>query len=506
MDVRPKHLLTLALFSSAISKATASSLKLWQSAVNTDDRIAQKDDVNFGSDFDFAGPTLKISDQKAQTITGFGGAFTEASGKVFKQLSSDQQKQMIEDYFGPSGNHYTLGRTHINSCDFSVDSYSYDDVDGDMLLQQFNSNLTRDTEALIPLIKAAQQALQQQGRDLKLLASPWSPPAWMKNNNQMDNSFSPCLKDGMAPVWAKYFTKWISAYKAQDIPIWAVTVQNEPENNASWEACLMTADEEADFLGKHLGPELAQSFPEVGIFAFDHNKDHVYNWAQTILSDPDASKYATGIAFHWYSGDGFEAVENITAQFPKAQLLASEATWEAYRWHPGTKLQTGDWSFGEGYGHDIIGDLNAGTIGWIDWNLILDEHGGPNHVDNVCDSAMQVNFTRGEVYKHPQYYYIGHFSRFILPGSVRLVSEVTNSNRYTGITRAYGSCTKEDGLQGTSFLRSDGKVVAVAMNCGDDPLEFKLQYGSNAVKLSLPAHGIQTYVFDSEESAAEIVV
>jgi len=336
----------------------------------------------------------------------------------------------------------------------------------------------------------------------------------MKNNGMMDHSSSPCLKAGMAEPWAKYFTKWISAYKAHGIDVWAVTVQNEPENNATWEACVMTAKEEADFLGQYLGPELRQSHPNVSIFVFDHNKDHVYEWAKSILSDPVAAQYATGVAYHWYTGDGFDALTKIQAEFPQAVLLASEATWEAWRWRKGTTLETGDWSFGEGYGHDIIGDLNTGSVGWIDWNLILDQFGGPNHVNNVCDSAMQVNVSRGEVYLHPQYFYIGHFSRFILPGSVRLVTAVENTTRYQGPTRPYGTCSHEDGLQATAFRRPDGQVVVVALSCSNEAVEFKLQYGLEAKLLSLPPHAIQTYLLDAEtarpsatrDSAAETIV
>lgn len=475
---------------------------VWQSAVNTSDRLTQKEVLHFaGKDFNFDGPVVRISARKLQSVKGFGAAFTEASGKVFKNLSDAQKAQLMEDYFGESGNRYTLGRTHINSCDFSESSYSFDDVDGDMELKNFNDDLTRDMEALIPLIKAAQAVLKKQNESLNLLATPWSPPAWMKNqtwnfgDTSMDHSGNPCLKAGMAPVWAKYFSKWLSAYKAHDIPIWAITVQNEPENNASWEACLMTADEQADFLGKHLGPELSSTHPDVGIFVFDHNKDHVYNWTKTIFSDPEASKYATGVAYHWYSGDSFDNLKKIQEEYPQAAMLASEATYEEYRWHKGTTLSTGDWSFGEGYAHDIIGDLNTGAIGWIDWNLILDEKGGPNHVDNVCDAAVQANMTLGEVYRHPQYYYIGHFSRFLLPGSSILSTTIENSKTYEGTTRPYGTCSKEDGIEAVSALRPDGNVTVVVLNCGDDSTEFKLQYGGSSARLKLPPHGIQTYLF-----------
>jgi len=496
-----------------VAAADGLTLSLWQSADGTEDRLTQKADLKFESDFEFSGPTVSISNTVGQTIKGFGGAFTESSGKVFQKLTREQQDQLIEDYFGPSGNGYTMGRTHINSCDFSVSSYSFDDVDGDVNLDHFDSSLARDTEVLIPLIQAAQASLKKQGKSLNLLATPWSPPAWMKNlswnynlsiPNTMDHSGSPCLKPGMAPVWAKYFDKWIAAYKEHDIPIWAVTVQNEPENNASWEGCLMNPDEEADFLGKHLGPQLRASHPEVEIFIHDHNKDHIYNFTKAVFTDPDASKYATGVAYHWYSGDQFDMLQKVKSDFPQATQLASEATYEQYRWKSGTTLAKGDWSFGEGYAHDIINDLNVGAIGWLDWNLVLDQVGGPNHVDNVCDSAVQVNLSKGEVYKHPQYYYIGHFSRFLLPGSLQLATEVKNSQSYQGELRAYGTCSADDGVEAVAAKRPDGQIAVVVLNCGDNAVDFKLQHGELAAKLSLPAHGIQTYMF--KEDNTEIVI
>ncbi|CAJ1415929.1 unnamed protein product [Effrenium voratum] len=476
---------------------------IWQSAQNTGDRLTRKWDGELQEDFPFSGPTVEISNEAGQIIEGFGGAFTEAAAMIFRKLSPDQKSRFLEDYFHLDGLGYVLGRTHINSCDFSIGSYSFDDTDGDVELKKFDTDLTRDKENLIPLIWAAQYMVRAQGRELKMLASPWSPPAWMKNQTwnpaapTMDHSGSPCLKEGMESVWAKYMAKWVASYKAHGIPIWAMTVQNEPENNASWEACLFTADEEADFVAKHLGPVMRNEHPEVQIYAFDHNKDHVYEYATKVLNNKDASQYLTGIAYHWYSGDGWDNLQKLQDELQHTgfKLLGSEATWEAYRWKKGTTLAKGDWSFGEGYAHDIIGDLNRGAVGWLDWNLILDEKGGPNHVNNVCDAAMQVNFTTKEVYRHPQFYYIGHFSKFFLPGSVHLGTTVHNSGAKPVGQRPYGVCTADDGIEATAVRRPNGQVAVVVLNCGDVQKEFKLKYTSLAAKLVIPAHGVQTFLF-----------
>mmetsp|Transcript_134522 Transcript_134522/g.335627 ORF Transcript_134522/g.335627 Transcript_134522/m.335627 type:complete len:498 (+) Transcript_134522:105-1598(+) len=493
----------LLLLAAAWPHAEASVARLFQSSGSTGERLVDKGSLEFVVDFPFAGPTIHLSSVMEQEIHGFGGAFTEAAALVFQSLPTDKQLQVLDLYWGANGIGYTTGRVHINSCDFSPLSYSFDDVDGDLGLQHFDANVTHDTVAMIPFIRAAQDLLRNTGKELKLLAAPWSPPAWMKTNGAMDGSDQPGLKDTCQASWAKYFSKWITAYKAHGIPIWAITPQNEPENAAKWEACVFTPEQEMEFLADYLGPTLKADHPDVKILVFDHNKEDVYTWAQALYSNPGAAQYAAGVAFHWYTGDHFDGVAKIRKDFPQAMLLATEATFERYRWKPGSTLITGDWSFGEGYAHDIIGDLNAGATGWIDWNLLLNQDGGPNHVDNVCDAAMLVK--SGEVYVHPQYYAIGHFSKYILPGSRRLRANVTNTRSYEGETRPYGTCTADDGLEATSFLRPDGLAVVVVLNCADKPVAFKIKDGATALNATVPAHGIQTYLYSHPGSAKLMV-
>jgi len=294
-------------------------------------------------------------------------------------------------------------------------------------------------------------------------------------------------------------------------------MQNEPGNNARWEACVFSNSEANEFIGMHLGPALRASHPEVLLFAWDHNKDHVYSWGSSTLSDPVAAQYVDGIAFHWYAGDHFDQLKRVQQQFPQTKLLSSEQTYERFKWHPGTVLSKGDWSFGEGYAHEILGDLNAGAIGWIDWNMILDENGGPNHVNNFCDATMMANLTVGELYFHPQYYFIAHFSKFILRDSKLLVVDVTPRKSFSGKAtyacskedgpncRGYGVCTEDDGLQATAFLRPDGQVVVVVLNCGGAAIEFKLRARGHAVLMTIPGHAIQTYLLDPREGDPIVV-
>jgi glucosylceramidase len=439
--------------------------------------------------------------QRDQLITGFGGAFTESAATVFADLGEEAQEQVLENYFGSTGLGFTMGRVHINSCDFSTGSYSFDDTPGDYSLSNFDSGVARDTEKLIPLIKRAMKKVQGNGQKLNLLASPWSPPAWMKTNGQMDHSPSPGLKQECRGAWANYFGKWISAYEQQGVPIWAVTIQNEPEADQVWESCLFTAEEEAEFLGNFLGPALRSSHPDVKIFVHDHNKDHVQDFANAAQAHANASRYMDGVAFHWYSGDFFENVAAVHRDHPQAVLLASEATYEISHFQPpGSKTPNGGWSLGEGYAHDMIGDLNAGATGWIDWNLLLQGDGGPNHVGNMCEAPLIADW--GKIRQHEQYWFMGHFSKYVLPGSYRLQSQVTNTPRYSGPVRPYGACTGEDGLEAAAFVRPDNQVAVVALNCGDQDLEFAVRLNGTSgatpsVRVKLPAHAIQTYLFPS---------
>jgi len=429
-----------------------------------------------------------------QAIQGFGGAFTESSSTLFQKLNAENQEQFLNEYFGPDGLEYTLGRVHINSCDFSIDHYSYDDVPGDLNLDNFDSSAKHDEDnGLIGLMQRAQAKVKERGQELKMLASPWSPPAWMKTNGQMGLSGSPGLRPDFRDVWARYLAKWVSAFKAKGLPMWAMTVQNEPEANSSFEACLFTPEYEADFLGDFLGPTMRAAHPDVKIFVFDHNKDRAFDYSRVALDHATASQYISGVAFHWYAGDHFDQVERLRQQYPSAMLLPSEATYEKWRWDPSTSY---NWAFGEGYAHDIIGDLNAGGVGWIDWNLLLDMGGGPNHVGNLCDAAMMADVGQQKLWKHPQYFFIGHFSKYLPPTSRRLVTIVTGSVKYVGDPRPYGQCSGKDGLQATAFLRPDQRIAVVVLNCGDIAIDYKLRNGACAMEGHMPAHGIQTWILE----------
>ena len=319
-------------------------------------------------------------------------------------------------YFSEDGLRYTMGRLPIGSCDFSLKTYNYDNTSGDVNLTKFS--IDHDKDYIIPFINQANQTLGKWSNDtLHIVASPWSPPGWLKQN---DNAYclpASCfhcdLKDEYQKTWALYFSKFVSAYYAENVEIWAVTVQNEPEAcPLEYEGMHFTPETERDFLKQYLGPRLSADHPQLKILVYDHNKNHVVKWAQTIYSDPDAAKYAWGTAIHWYSGDQFENVNQTHFLFPKKPILATEAT-VAREKDPTNP----DWSKGEHYAHDIMGDLNNWVIGFIDWNLMLDFLQGPNHAGpKECegrikcgsDAMLLADTEKQVVYPQVFYYYVGH--------------------------------------------------------------------------------------------------
>jgi glucosylceramidase len=414
----------------------------------------------------FVDPEIKF-----QSFLGIGGAITDATAETFARLSKDVQKEFLTAYYDRNkGIGYTLARTNINSTDFSSDIYTYV-KDNDAALNSFS--LAHDEKYRIPLIK---QAVAAAGNKLTLFVSPWSPPAWMKTNNSMLKGGK--LKPEFRQSWANYYVKFIKSYEKLGIPIWGLTVQNEPMATQTWESCLFTAEEERDFIKEYLGPTLRKNgLGGKNLIAWDHNRDQVFQRASVILSDPEAAKYVWGIGFHWYetwtgSAPQFENVKMVQDAFPKVNLLLTEASIEKF--NPDS---LNSWRLGERYGNSIINDLNSGAKGWTDWNMLLDEHGGPNHVGNFCFAPIHADSKTGKLLYTNSYYYLGHFSKFILPGAQRVA---TASNR--------------DKLIATSFINPDGKLVVVVMNKSNDKLSFNLWiHGKAAETTSLP-HSISTYV------------
>jgi glucosylceramidase len=410
--------------------------------------------------------------KRSQTILGIGGALTDASAETFAKLSPAKQRELLEAYFDrDKGIGYTLGRTHIHSCDFS--SASYTNVDeGDKALKSFS--VAHDRQFRIPFIK---QALATAGGRLTLFASPWSPPAFMKTNGDMLHGGK--LKPEYRQAWANYYAKFIKAYEREGIHIWGTTVQNEPMATQTWESCIYSAEDERDFLKHFLGPTLErEGLADRKIIAWDHNRDLIYQRVSTILADPEAARYVWGIGFHWYepwSGGTmmFDNVRLVRETFPEKKLIFTEGTPDSFK-----ADDIRNWRLGEYYGRSMINDFNDGAVGWTDWNVLLDEQGGPNHVGNYCFAPIHADTRTGELIYTNSYHYIGHFSKFVRPNARRIVSSPSRS-----------------ALLSTAFVNPDGKVAVVVMNPTDKQTNYFLWLAGNAAEVTSLPHSIQTLVF-----------
>lgn len=451
------------------------TVTVYTTAENTKLRLAETTKLQFTEKRQPTEGEISIfvnPNKKNQTFLGIGGAITDSSAEVFAKLSPAKQQEFLQAYYSKDkGIGYTLARTNIHSCDFSSASYTYV-KEGDKELKTFS--IEHDKEFRIPLIKKAMEAA---GGKLTLYASPWSPPAFMKSNKNMLQG-GKLLPEFYQP-WANYFVKFIKAYEKEGIPIWGITIQNEPMATQRWESCIFTAEEERDFLKNNLGQTLAKSgLGDKKIIIWDHNRDLINQRVDTILADPSAAKYVWGIGFHWYepwSGGQpmFDNVGVVHQTYPDKNLIFTEGTAESF--NP-AKYQ--HWANGERYGRSMINDFNNGTVGWTDWNILLDEKGGPNHVGNFCFAPIHGDTQTGELIYTPSYYYIGHFSKFIKAGAKRVNSVSSRSQFLT-----------------TSFMNPDGKVVTIVMNQSGEQAKYFLSIGTQATEVTILPHSIQTLVY-----------
>lgn len=406
-----------------------------------------------------------------QTFLGIGAALTDASAETYFKLPVENQKLFMEAYFDTEkGIGYTLARTSIHSCDFSTESYTYVNEE-DSALKSFT--IEHDKKYRIPFIK---KAIQTAGGKLTLYASPWSPPAFMKSNNTMLQGGK--LLPEFNQSWANYYAKFIKFYEAEGIPIWGLTIQNEPLAVQRWESCIYSAEEERDFLKNYLGPTLQkEGLSDKKIIVWDHNRDLLFQRANIIFNDPEAAKYAWGSGFHWYEdwNDGipmFNAVHQVNEAYPDKNLIFTEGCNESFNLD---RIKNEDPKLAERYGKSMINDFNNGTVAWTDWNIILDETGGPNHVGNFCFAPVHGNTKTGELIFTNSYYYIGHFSKFIRPGAKRITSVSSNNS-----------------LLSTAFKNEDGSLAIIVMNSSNKNLTYSVTLQSKAAYLKALPHSIQT--------------
>ncbi len=430
-----------------------------------------------------------------QTITGIGGSFTESTAHVLNQLSPDKRLEVIKAYFGDNGAKYSLTRTHIASCDFSLNNYTYAKIANDLALEHFT--IQDDLDDLIPLIKDAQK-ISTEG--FNIIASPWTAPPWMKDNNHWVGG--QLLKEHY-PTFSLYFQKYLEAYKQQGINIWGITPVNEPHGNGNnWESMHFSPHEMTDLVQNYLGPQLEKTgWQHVNILGYDQNRAGLKEWVDVMFATPQSSKYYAGTAVHWYEStyDYFpEALTYAHQKAPNKHLIQTEGCidsqvpeWQNDLWYWSKEATDWGWDWASEdqkhlhpkyapvhrYATDIIGCLNHHVDGWIDWNMVLDRQGGPNWFKNWCGAPVIVDTDNNQVYYTPLYYVMKHFSRFIRPNSVRIGFENNHPE-----------------VMSTAVKNPDGSVVLFVFNPTDKAYNLNIKLTNQTTQLVIDAEALQTIV------------
>lgn len=492
MNIRTLIILSTIAMISACKKDAGYQMEVYETseAGNAQTKLEKFEDVD--------GDRISIKlnpENKRQTITGFGGSFTESSAYLVNQLSPEKRNEILEAYFGEGGSKYSLTRTHINSCDFSLSNYSYAPVPADTTLENFS--IEEDMDDIIPMIKDAMK-ISKDG--FKIISSPWTAPPWMKDNNEWKSG--KLLKE-YYPTWALFFSKYLEAYKGQGIDIWGLTPENEPlGNGGNWESMHYSPAELTDFVSNYLGPQLEQDgMGAVKILGYDQNREELPTWVDSMFENEETSKYFAGTAVHWYRStyDYFpKELQYAHEKAPDKHLINSEAcvdnqvpVWKDDAWY--WKKEATDWGYTWAepqhkhlhpkyvpvyrYARNIIGSLNNWVDGWVDWNMVLDKQGGPNWAKNWCIAPVIVDPSTDEVYYTPLYHTLSHFSKYLRPGAQ--VIEVENP---------------DEDLMVTAAENPDGTIAVVILNMQPEPRHIELVIGDSIQKISTSAQAIQTVV------------
>jgi glucosylceramidase len=430
--------------------------------------------------------------ERYQEFLGVGGSFTESAAEVFYELSEARRKELLAAFFSPDGAHYSLTRTHIASCDFSLRNYTYAPVAGDLKLEHFS--IEPDRTWLLPFIKAAQAV---PGADFRIVASPWTAPPWMKDNKTWNGG--KLLEEYYGP-FSDYMVKYLQAYAGEGIPVWAITPMNEPlGNGANWESTHFSPAEMRDLIRDHLGPALREAGLDTLVWIYDQNRGHeLKEWVDIILADPEAARFVEGTAVHWYDSTVSSHGENLDYvhdQYPGKKLIHSEGCIDAmgddeqvgvwleddWYWRP----EATDWGFFwaneqdkvrhppyrpfHRYARDLIEGINHHLSGWIDWNLLLNTRGGPNHARNYCLAPVLVDSGQDRIFYTPLYYAMAQVSKFVRPGAVRI-----------------GLSGQDNGLLATALHNPDGSIVVVLFNTLEKNLRYSITLPGSDEPLVIP--------------------
>ena len=510
------------------------------------DKLAVKGNVPF-TDGQASGTVIVIKpDVTKQTIVGIGSSFTESSAYVLAHLDEEKRRKVMADIYGEEGANFSLARTVIGATDFAVTGkYSYAPVENDAALEHFSIAVDSDgfqqtdhpgikdeSFDLLPMIKEAMAIkAAQKGQDLRIVASAWTAPPWMKDIEDWYVGGTPdtygqgtggVLKEAYVGTYADYLIRYLDAYEAEGVAIWGLTPVNEPYGNSGqWESMHFTPETQSDFIKTFLGPRLRSSdHSDVKVLTYDQNRDELAHWTDVVLGDADTAQYIYGTAVHWYESTNKvyeDALDAVHEKFPDFDIINSEATidnlglpapagvtdpdgYQESGWFDNDEFwwndNASDWAYSatwapnaedhpmyapvHRYARNIIVSLDHWMSGWIDWNVVLDQEGGPNHVGNFCGAPIMIDVDTGYIYYTPVYYVLAQFSRTIRPG-----------DKAVQTSRQLGNLGDDD-LHASATINDDGLLSVQLLNTTRAPINFGLQIGAQYADVEIPANAVQT--------------
>ena len=420
--------------------------------------------LQFGTAYNIY-PKIEIDDsQTFQTVDGFGYTFTGGSAKSIAQLNATQRQALLQDLFSTGTGSISVNylRISLGASDLSDSAFSYDDVPSgqtDVSLTHFT--LGPDTIYLVTLL----QQILAINPNIKILACPWSPPVWMKDNN---SSVGGSLQTQYYAAYAQYFVRYIQEMTARGIPVTAVTPQNEPLNPNNNPSLSMSATEQTNFIKNNLGPAFQSAGLHTNIIIYDHNCDNT-QYPISILADAAAKPYVTGAAFHLYAGD-ISALSTLHNAYPDKQVYFTE------QWTSSTGDFGGDLKWHTK--NVIIGSMRNWSKNALEWNLANDGSFGPHTPGGCSQCKGAITVTSNASYtKNVSYYIIAHAAKFVPVGSVRIASGIVGD------------------LQNVAFRTPAGKIILIVENDGSSASLFNIKYNGRWVTTSLNAGSVGTYSF-----------
>ncbi len=478
---------------SGSTEASSEQVAVWMSNVSGDDTgmnlaLTSQQGAVFAPDSSSAPYTIYVDETITdQTIDGFGASLTDASAWLMYQhlrgdldMEEEYDELMTQLFDKTYGIGLSFLRQPMGSCDYARTWYSYDDMGGTLTdpgLTYFS--IAHDLDYIIPCL---QDALDVNPGRVKIMASPWSPPGWMKNNNNLSGGGDATFNTQYYSAYANYFVKFIQAYEAEGVPIWAVTPQNEPGYaTANYPSMRMSSDIQTDFIGDYLGPAFDTNGINSKIMCYDHNwNEPGSNYIRDIYGDAVAEDYIVGSGWHWYGGD-YTAAYDIHYEYPDKGMWMTEGSsgdwYPCYQWRQGFINEM----------ECLLNYVRVGCQSIVFWNMALDQNRAPHLLDNNCRGLVMINSNTGDIVYNTDYYAMGHFSKFVDPGAVRI----------------YSSEFSKD-LDTAAFKNPDGSKVLVAFNVAATSKVMKVKWGSQSFSYVIPGETAVTFRWSGAQSGATV--